>query len=318
MAENQAFRQAQGKANAPDLILEQFPKGLYQLKLHPLRKAAHVMVRLNDMGLAELGGRGLDHIGVDGALSKVGHALKLGSFPLEHLDEGLPNNLPLTLRIAFPSQLAEELSLRIHANDVQGEAVIGGLAEGLHNLIPFLQAKQAVVDEHANKLIADRAVQQGCHHGGIHAPGETQQHLARSHLPTDRFDGVVHDIGRSPEGLAAAHFPKEAAKHGLPLLRMGNLGMELHAVEMASRVGHGCNGRVGRLAAVLKARRQSGHPIPVAHPHVVVRSSMVYGVAEEGIGRQPSHSRVAKFTLVRGLHRAPQLKRHGLHAIANA
>ena len=66
--------------------------------------------------------------------------------------------------------------------------------EGLHNLIPFLQAKQAVVDEHANKLIADRAVQQGCHHGGIHAPERPSSTLPDPTLPTDRFDGVVHGV----------------------------------------------------------------------------------------------------------------------------
>jgi hypothetical protein len=155
-------------------------------------------------GLAKLGGRGLDHVRVDGALSEVRNSLKLGRFPLEHFDEGLANDLPLALRIAFPGQLAQELLFRIHANNVQGEAVISGLAEGLHDLIAFLQAKQAVIDENTDELIADRAVQQGRHHGGIHAAGEAQQDLPRPHLLAHGLDGVVHDIGGgpAPQGLA--------------------------------------------------------------------------------------------------------------------
>ena len=74
---------------------------------------------------------------------------------------------------------------------------------------------------------------------------------------------------------------------------MGNLGMELHAVEMASRVGHGCNGRVGRLAAVLEARRRIPLISPSGSSTNRSQRSMVYGVAEESIGRQPSHARVA-------------------------
>ena len=99
---------------------------------------------------------------------------------------------------------------------------------------------------------------------------------------------------------------------------MGDLGVELHAVKMARRVGHGGNGRIGRLTTVLEARRQSGYPVPMAHPHVVLRIPVVHGIAEKGIRRDPRHPGVAKLALVRGLHRAAQLKRHGLHAVANA
>ena len=51
-------------------------------------------------------------------------------------------------------------------------------ANVLHHLIAFAQTQQAVIDEHADELIADRAMQQRSDDRGVHATGQPEQHLA--------------------------------------------------------------------------------------------------------------------------------------------
>ena len=47
---------------------------------------------------------------------------------------------------------------------------------------PSSEAQQAVVDEHADELVADRLVQQRGDHRGIDAAGQPEQHFALAHL----------------------------------------------------------------------------------------------------------------------------------------
>ena len=52
-----------------DLVLEEHPQGLDDLlEVHIVGQAAHVVVALDDGGVA---GAGLDHVGIDGALDQV-------------------------------------------------------------------------------------------------------------------------------------------------------------------------------------------------------------------------------------------------------
>ena len=57
----------------------------------------------------------------------------------------------------------EEAIRRIHANHVDMHV----LGKGLHYLVAFVMAQQAVIHEHADELIADRLVQQRRHHRGV-------------------------------------------------------------------------------------------------------------------------------------------------------
>ena len=97
--------------------------------------------------------------------------------------------------------------------------------------VAFVQAQQAVIDEHADQLVADGLVQQRRDHRGIHAAGKAQQHLALAHLRAHARDGVFDDVADAPQRLAAADLAHEALEQLLALQRVRDFGMELHGVE---------------------------------------------------------------------------------------
>ena len=59
------------------------------------------------------------------------------------------------------------------------------VAEHLDDLLGFALSKEAVVHMDRHQFIADGPDEEGSHHGGIHAAGEGQQHLAVAHLLPD-------------------------------------------------------------------------------------------------------------------------------------
>lgn len=143
-------------------------RSLDQFELHVLRQAADVVVRLDHVGLAGLGAGRLDHVGVDGALGEELHVLQLGGFFVEDFDEGAADDLALLFRVGDAGQAAEELVLGVGADHLHAHV----LGEHGHHLVAFVQAQQAVVDEHAGQLVADGLVQQRGDHRGVHAAGE--------------------------------------------------------------------------------------------------------------------------------------------------
>ena len=65
------------------------------------------------------------------------------------------------------------------------------LGQGVHDLVAFLAAQQAGVDEDAGELVADGLVQQRRHHRGIDAAGQAQQHV----VVADLFADPRHLVG---------------------------------------------------------------------------------------------------------------------------
>ena len=90
LAHDQILRQAQLPTKLTDLVLEEHPQGFDDLlEVHIVRQAAHVVVALDDGGVA---GAGLDHIGIDGALDQVIHLADLFGLRLKDTDEFLPDD----------------------------------------------------------------------------------------------------------------------------------------------------------------------------------------------------------------------------------
>jgi hypothetical protein len=75
-----------------------------------------------------------------------------------------------------------EVLRRIDADHAHAEVA----CEHLHDAIALLVAQQAVVDEHAGALLADRLVQECRDHRGIHTAGEAEQHVAGADLGSAR------------------------------------------------------------------------------------------------------------------------------------
>ena len=59
------------------------------------------------------------------------------------------------------------------------------VAEQAQHLLRLALPQQAVIDEDAGELVADRLVDQDRGDGGIHAAGEAADHLALAHLGAD-------------------------------------------------------------------------------------------------------------------------------------
>ena len=89
---------------------------------------------------------------------KLGAAdfLRLG---LEHIDEQLADGLSLLLRVLDAFERLEEHVGRVDMH--QRDIVM--IAKQLRDLLAFVEPQQAVIDEHAGQLRADRLMQQ---HGG--------------------------------------------------------------------------------------------------------------------------------------------------------
>ena len=129
-----------------------------------------------DVGGA-LAAAGLDDVGVERALHEeldrrafgVGDDLALGS--LEHPDELAADDLALLLGVGDVGEEAEEPLLGV--DDLEVDA--GGLDEVALDLLGLALAQQAVVDEHAGQLVADRSLDQGCGDGGVDAAGQRRR-----------------------------------------------------------------------------------------------------------------------------------------------
>ena len=157
------------------------------------------------------------------------------------------------------------------------------VAEQAHDLLGLVEPQQAVVDEHALQLVAQRLVQQHGHHRGVDAARQAADHAALADLGADLGDGAVLEGGHRPVALEARDVEREVAQKLGAVGRVHHLGMELHAVELARLVGDGGERRVLRGGDDAEARRQLGHAIAVAHPDLLLVARLPHAV-EQGRG----------------------------------
>ena len=148
----------------------------------------------------------LDHVGIDRALREPANARQLRRFLFEHFDEQATDDLALALRIGLAAQRVEEALLGIDADHAHAHV----LRERLHHLVAFAQAQQAVIDEHAGQLLADRPMQQRADDGGIDAAGQAEQHVVAPDLLAHARDRVRDDVAGVPARFAAADLAHEA------------------------------------------------------------------------------------------------------------
>ncbi|MNS62223.1 hypothetical protein D3C72_952770 [compost metagenome] len=318
MAVDHLRRQSKRHAQFADFVLEQFAQGFQQLQVQRVRQAAHVVVRLDRRGLARLGAGGFDDVGVDRALGQPLGALLLAGLFLEHFDEFAADDLALGFGVGDAGQLAHELRGGIDVNDLHAHV----FGEGLHDLLAFVQAQQAVVDEHAGELVADGFVDQGSSYRGVHATGQAQDDFVGADLLADAGDGFGDVVGHVPVALAFADLVHEAGQHGLALDGVRDFGVELNGVEAAVFVGHAGDGARRRGRHQLEARGQLGDLVAVAHPdleHAVAfgRAEVFQAFQQLGVAMGADFG-IAEFAVVGKADHAAQLLRHGLHAVADA
>ena len=200
VAADDRLGQAELAAERAHLVLEQLAQRLDQPHPHPLRQAADVVVRLDGDARAAGDGHALDHVRVERALRQEVGAAELRLLLLEHLDEEAADGLALPLRVGDAGERAEEQVARVAVDQADVEAV----AEGAVHLLRLAGAQQAVVDEDAGELVADRLVDQHRGDGGIDAAGEAADHLAAADLRADALDRLGAEAGHGPVAAAAA------------------------------------------------------------------------------------------------------------------
>lgn len=190
-----------------------------------------------------------------------------------------------------------------------------GFAEHLRNLFALSLAHEAVIHIYAGEPVSNGLVDQRRGHRRVHTAGQRQQHRAR--FPHG-FPNVPHRGLRislhGPVAGATANIPQEGMQQHLAFLGMGYLGMELHAIKMFFRVGHGRHRTVFRMGNGMEARRANLHLVGMAHP---VAGGFTHAL-EQVLPVVHGHTDAAVFPLGCFLHGTTQQMRRQLHAIANA
>ena len=161
-------------------------------------QAADVVVALDRLGDA-VGAARLDHVRVERPLHEPLHVAELARLVLEDADELLADPLALLLRIGDAGEPREEALLRLDVDERHVEAV----AERLDDLRGLVLAQQAVVDEDARELVADRLVHEQRRDGAVDAAGERAEHALAPDLRADPLDLLLDHRRRRPRGRRA-------------------------------------------------------------------------------------------------------------------
>ncbi len=174
-----------------------------------------------------------------------------------------------------------------------------------------------MVDEHAGEAVADGLVDQHRRHRGVDAAGQPANHPALADLSADLLDRLLLEGTHGPVAAAAHDLAHEVADQRGAVGRVHDLEMKLRGVEVAPLVGDHGDRRVGRGADHAEALGQARDAVAVAHPDRVAPALTPHPLEQRGLlGDQELGA--AELAVVAGLHRAAELRRHRLLAVADA
>ena len=179
-------------------------------------------------------------------------------------------------------------------------------------------AEQAVVNENAGELIADGTRQQRRNHTGIHPSGKPENHALVTHQLANMCNRLVDDVGRGPETFAAADGPGEVADDVRTQLRMGDLGMKLHAVEPPLAIFHGGDGRRRRARGDSETRWYVRSPCHRDSSRPTALNPELANGLQQSVPGSNAYDRMTELAHVGCGHDPTQLLRHRLHAVADA
>ncbi len=173
------------------------------------------------------------------------------------------NSRPMILRFSSgsvtPASAVEEPLARVDGDEPhagRGDVV-------LLDLLPLARAQQAVIDEDADQLVADRLVHESRGDRRVDAARETADDATRADLGADAIDLLGDDVAAVPVGRDAGRLVQEVLQHRLPVRRVLDLGVPLNPVQLAGVAREGGDRR-------RVARGEHLEPVWRAHDRVAV------------------------------------------------
>ena len=161
-----------------------------------------------------------------------------------------------------PSSRVEEPLLRLDVDERHVEV----LAERLDDLLRLRLAQEAVVDEDARELVADRLVHEQRGDRRVDAARERAEDALRADLGADPLDLLLdHRRGR-PGGRRAGDVVEEVLQDLHPARRVHDLRVELDAVELPLRRLERGDRRRRRAGDDPRALGRRDHGVAVRHP----------------------------------------------------
>ena len=250
-----------------------------------------------------------DDVRVERALREEVDRAQRARLLLEHGDELRPYGASLALRVRHAFEGADEPLRRVDVHEIQAEVALEHGADALRLLAP----EQAVVNEDAGQLLADRLVDEFGGHCGVHAAGEGADDAPAADLLPDPPHALRDEVPRRPRSRRAAYLVGEVADDLRPVGRVRDLRVKLNA-KHARVVRHRRDRRIVRIGDSAEARRNSADTVAVAHPN----ADLAVQPVEEVAGRVLANDGEAVLALARGLDAPPKLMRQQLHAVADA
>ena len=221
----------------------------------------------------------------------------------------------MNLRLASgcdAGEAREELLLGVDVDQRDVERV----AEQRDDLLGLARAHQAVVDEHAGQLIADRFVDED---GGDRAVDPARQPAndpAGADLGADLGNLGVAEGAHRPVARATADVAREVGEQLAAVGCVDDLGMEHHRIEAPRLVGRDGIGRAFRAGDDREAVGELFDAVAVAHPHLMLLADMPQAIEQRG-RRDDVDVGATEFLVVRGGDETSELVRHRLLAVAD-
>ena len=142
-------------------------------------------------------------------------------------------------------------------------------AEHGDDFLRLVLPHQAVVDEDAGELVADRLVDQHRRDRGIDAARQAADDAALADLLADRRDRLLAVGAHGPVALDAGDLVDEILQQPGAVRRVHHLRMEHDAVHLSRRIAEHRKGRAFGSAENLEPLRKRDDPVAVAHPDLV-------------------------------------------------
>ena len=175
-------------------------------------------------------------------------------------------------------------------------------------------AQQAVVDEDARQLVADRLVHEQRSDGGVDAAGERAEHALAADLGADALDLLLDHGRRRPDGRGAGDLVEEVLQHVLSVRRVHDLGMELDAVQLPRAILERGHGRVLGRGDDLTRPRAARSTVSRCDIHAVCSA----GSEVKSLPPRDAHVDLAVLARARAVDAAAQLEREQLRAVTDA